>query len=47
MVPPSFIGYASWSAEIALPAFQKVLVGDYTVEEAVDEMIAGLEDAVG
>jgi multiple sugar transport system substrate-binding protein len=46
-LPPSFIGYPSWSGEIALPAFQKVLVGEYTVEEAVDEMIAGLEDAVG
>jgi hypothetical protein len=31
---------------VVLPAFQKVLVGDYSVEEAVDEMIFGLEDAV-
>jgi len=45
-LPPSFIGYPDWSANIALPAFQRILVGDATVEEAVDEMIAGLEDTL-
>ncbi|MDZ4763570.1 MAG: extracellular solute-binding protein [Chloroflexota bacterium] len=45
-LPQSFIGYPSWAGEIVLPAFQKVLVGEYTVEDAVDEMIVGLEDAV-
>ncbi|PJF28343.1 MAG: sugar ABC transporter substrate-binding protein [Phototrophicales bacterium] len=45
-LPPSFIGYPAWSTQVVLPAFQKVLVGDYSVEEAVDEMIIGLEDAL-
>jgi multiple sugar transport system substrate-binding protein len=45
-LPPSFIGYPAWSTQVVLPAFQKVLVGEYSVEEAVDEMIFGLEDAV-
>lgn len=45
-LPQSFIGYPAWSTQVVLPAFQKVLVGDYSVEEAVDEMIFGLEDAV-
>ncbi|MBZ0296163.1 MAG: substrate-binding domain-containing protein [Anaerolineae bacterium] len=43
---PNFIGYSGWSSNVVLPAFQKVLVGEATVEEAVDEMIAGLEDAL-
>jgi multiple sugar transport system substrate-binding protein len=42
--PVAFVGYPGWAGEVALPAFQKILVGDYTVEEAVDEMIEGLED---
>jgi multiple sugar transport system substrate-binding protein len=46
-LPPRFIGYPAWSGEVVLPAFQKVLVGEYSVEDAVDEMIVGLEDAVG
>jgi len=45
-LPPSFIGYPDWSQNVALPAFQKVLVGDMTVEKAVDEMISGLEKAL-
>jgi multiple sugar transport system substrate-binding protein len=45
--PQTFIGYPAWASEIALPAFQKVLVGNLTVEEAVDEMIVGLDDMVG
>ncbi len=42
-LPPSFVGYPDWSQNVVLPAFQKVLVGDFTVEKAVDEMISGLE----
>lgn len=41
---PSFIGYAGWTRNVVLPEFQKILVGDATVEEAVDAMIKGLED---
>jgi multiple sugar transport system substrate-binding protein len=44
--PTSFVGYPDWSANIALPAFQRILVGEATVEEAVDEMIAGLEQTL-
>ncbi len=39
----TFVGYAEWSQNVVLPAYQKVLVGDATVEQAVDEMIIGLE----
>lgn len=45
--PVAFVGFPGWAGDIALPAFQKILVGDYTPEQAVDEMIEGLEDAVG
>jgi len=44
-LPPSFPGLAGWSESVALPAFQRVLIGQATAEEAVDEMIAGLEEA--
>jgi len=44
--PVAFVGAPGWTGEVALPAFQKILVGDYSVEEAVDEMIIGLEDAL-
>ena len=44
---PSFVGYAGWVRNVALTEFQKILVGDATVEEAVDAMIAGLEDEIG
>jgi hypothetical protein len=30
-----------------LPEFQKILVGESTVEEAVDAIIEGLEDEIG
>ncbi len=42
-LPPSVAGLAGWSDNIALPAFQRVLIGEASVEAAVDEMIAGLE----
>ncbi len=45
-LPPQFIGYAGWAQEVALPAFQRILTGESSVEQAVDEMIAGLEDAL-
>lgn len=43
---PSFPGYAGWSENIALAAFQQILIGTATPEQAVDEMIAGLDRAV-
>ncbi len=45
-LPPSFIGLPDWSANVLLPAFQKVLTGDSTVEAAVDEIIDGLNKAI-
>ncbi len=45
-LPPSFVGLPDWSANVLLPAFQKVLVGDATVEAAVDEIIDGLNKAI-
>lgn len=47
ILPPRFVGYPGWASNVVLPAFQRVLVGDSTVEDAVDEMIIGLEDAIG
>ncbi len=43
---PNFIGYNGWAQNTVLPAFQRVLVGEATPAEAVDEMIAGLEDTL-
>ncbi|MDB2407181.1 extracellular solute-binding protein [Jannaschia sp.] len=43
---PSFPGYAGWSENVALSAFQQILIGSRTAEQAVDEMIAGLDRAV-
>jgi multiple sugar transport system substrate-binding protein len=43
---PNFVGYSAWTETVVLPEFQKILVGETTVEEAVDAMIAGLEDAL-
>jgi len=45
-VRESFVGYSEWSTNVVLPAYQKILVGDATVEQAVDEMISGLEKAL-
>ena len=42
----NFVGVSGWTGDVVLPAFQKMLTGDSTVEEGVDEMIAGLEDAL-
>lgn len=43
---PSFPGFAGWSESVVLPAFQRVLIGEATAEQAVDEMIDGLNQAV-
>lgn len=44
---PSFPGYAGWSESVVLPAFQRVLIKEATAEQAVDEMIDGLAQAIG
>jgi multiple sugar transport system substrate-binding protein len=41
--PPSFPGADSWGRSIVMPEFQRILIGDRSVEDAVDSMIAGLE----
>jgi multiple sugar transport system substrate-binding protein len=45
-LPPSFPGLAGWTDNTALPAFQGVLIGHLTVEDAVDQMITGLQAAI-
>jgi multiple sugar transport system substrate-binding protein len=45
-LPPSFVGAPGWSDNVVLPAFQGVLVGRATPEQAVDTMLRGLEQAV-
>lgn len=42
---PSFPGAAGWAESTVLPAFQRILIGEVTPEQAVDEMIAGLAEA--
>jgi multiple sugar transport system substrate-binding protein len=42
---PSFPGAAGWAESTVLPAFQRILIGEATPEQAVDEMIAGLAEA--
>ena len=46
-LPPQFAGYPGWAKQTVLPAFQQVLVGQLTPEEAVDQMNAGLKEATG
>ena len=43
---PSFPGFAGWSESVVLPAFQRVLIKEATPEQAVDEMIEGLNQAI-
>jgi len=45
-LPPSFVGNAGWASNVVLPEFQKILIGDATVEEAVDAMLIGLEETM-
>lgn len=44
---PSFPGAAGWAEGVVLPAFQEVLIGQSTSEQAVDKMIDGLNQAIG
>lgn len=41
--PPSFVGADGWARTVAMPAFQQVLTGSATPEQAVDTMMIGLE----
>jgi multiple sugar transport system substrate-binding protein len=43
---PSFPGFAGWSEGVLLPAFQRVLIGEATPEQAADEIIDGLNQAI-
>ncbi len=43
---PSFPGLAGWAEGTALPAFQRVLIGEATPEESVDEMIVALDQVI-
>lgn len=45
-LPNSFVGAAGWSENVVNPAFQSVLTGQLTAEQAVDRMIEGLEAAL-
>ncbi|MEX2374009.1 MAG: extracellular solute-binding protein [Dehalococcoidia bacterium] len=42
---PDFAGFAGWGANTLLPEFQRVLIGESTVEQCVDAFIAGLDYA--
>jgi multiple sugar transport system substrate-binding protein len=42
--PPAFPGLAGWNEQVVLSSFQSVLIGQMSVEDAVDHMIAELED---
>jgi multiple sugar transport system substrate-binding protein len=44
--PPGFPGFAGWSESQVLPLFQSVLIGRLSPEDAVDQMIAALDEAV-
>ncbi len=41
--PLSFIGADGWERTVVTPEFQKILTGTSTVEDAVDQMLLGLE----
>ena len=43
---PSFSGFDNWSAQVVLPAFQTLLVGQSSVERTVDVILRGLDDAL-
>lgn len=47
VLPLQFVGAPGWAGTSVLPAFQQVLTGQATPEEAVDQMIADLEAEVG
>ena len=43
---PAFPGSSNWGLTVVLPAFQRVLLGEITAEDAVDQMMKGLDKAV-
>jgi multiple sugar transport system substrate-binding protein len=43
---PRFPGGPGWEETVVLPAFQKILVGQATVEDAADEILHGLESTL-
>jgi multiple sugar transport system substrate-binding protein len=47
VLPLSFVGAPGWAGTSVLPAFQAILTGQSTPEEAVDQMIADLEAEIG
>lgn len=47
VLPLQFVGAPGWAGTSVLPAFQQVLTGQSTPEEAVDQMIADLEAEIG
>lgn len=40
--PPDFPGADGWGRSVVIPEFQRILIGERSVEDAVDAMIAGL-----
>ncbi|HYW90358.1 MAG TPA: sugar ABC transporter substrate-binding protein [Chloroflexota bacterium] len=43
---PAFAGSSNWGLTVVLPNFQRVLLGEIKPEEAVDNMMKGLDKAV-
>jgi len=43
---PSFPGAAGWAESTVLPAFQQILIGQATPDQAADEIIDGLAQAI-
>jgi multiple sugar transport system substrate-binding protein len=43
---PAFAGSSNWGLTVVLPAFQRVLLGELKPEDAVDQMMKGLDKAV-
>ncbi len=43
---PAFAGSSNWGTTVLLPNFQRVLLGEIKPEEAVDNMMKGLDKAV-
>ena len=46
-LPHQFVGADAWGRYTVLPAFQKILTGDSSPEQAVEEISVGLEKTVG
>ena len=42
-LPLRFVGAEAWGRHTVLPAFQKILTGDSTPGQAVDEIAEGLD----